>query len=134
MPYTAEQMFKLVNDIESYPSFLPWCRKSVVLKEEANLVTAQLVLAKGGLEKSFTTQNTLTPSSEMVMALVDGPFKHLKGDWRFTPMSEGSCQVSLDLEFAFSNKLIAMMFGPVFQQAANMLVDAFVKRAKEVYG
>lgn len=127
-------MFVLVNDVESYPSFLPWCRKAAILSSEGNQITAQLVLAKGALEKSFTTKNTLTPNSEMIMELVDGPFKHLKGDWRFQSMSDDSCQISLDLEFSFSSKLIAMMFGPVFQQAANMLVDAFVKRAAQIYG
>lgn len=133
MPYSIEQMFTLVNDIESYPLFLPWCDRAVVLEKSTNTITAQLTLGKGGFEKSFTTVNTLTPSTEMVMALVDGPFKHLRGHWLFQSVGDGHCQVSLDLTFQFSNRIMAAMFGPVFQQAANRLVDAFVKRADAVY-
>lgn len=134
MPHSVEQMFTLVNDIEAYPDFLPWCNDAAVLSEQGNEVKASLTLAKGKLERSFTTINTLTPHSRMVMELLDGPFKHLKGVWDFEPQAEGGCRVLLDLEFEFSNKIIAMMFGPFFQQAATMLVDAFVSRAKEVYG
>lgn len=133
LPYTAAQMFQLVNDVKSYPEFLPWCRQAIILKDLDNKVTAKLVLGKGALEQSFTTRNTLTPSSAMLMELVDGPFKHLKGDWQFRDLGNDACQVSLDLEFKFSNKIIEVMFGPVFQQAANKLVDAFIKRAEQVF-
>ncbi len=132
MPYSAEQMFTLVNDIEKYPEFLPWCARAQILERDSVQIKAQLVLAKGGLEKAFTTNNTLKPSVQMVMELVDGPFKHLKGTWDFHVLAEHECQVELDLEFQFSNKLIAMMFGPVFQQAAAKLVDAFVQRADDL--
>lgn len=134
MPYTAAQMFQLVNDIEAYPAFLPWCRAAEILSRSETEIQGRLVLAKGGLEKSFTTLNTLTPSTQMIMELVDGPFKHLKGVWTFYEIDNGECQVELDLQFEFSNKLIAVMFGPAFQQAASMLVEAFVERADEVYG
>ena len=134
MPYSAEQMFILVNDIEQYPEFLPWCHQATILSQDAEHIKAQLVLAKGGFEKSFTTINRLTPSTQMIMELVDGPFKHLKGIWDFKELSEHECQVELDLEFQFSSKMVAMMFGPVFAQVASKLVDAFVERAKEVYG
>lgn len=134
MPYTAAQMFQLVNDIEAYPAFLPWCRLAEVLDRSETMIQGRLVLAKGGLEKSFITCNTLTPSTQMVMELVDGPFKHLKGVWRFNDMVHAECQVALDLQFEFSNKLVAIMFGPAFQQAASTLVEAFVKRADEIYG
>ena len=133
MPYSAEQMFILVNDIESYPEFLPWCHQATILSQDEQSIKAQLVLAKGGFEKSFTTINRLTPSTQMVMELVDGPFKHLKGIWHFHALGEHECQVELDLEFQFSSKMIAMMFGPLFQQAASKLVDAFVERAKEIH-
>lgn len=134
MPYSAEQMFILVNDIEKYPDFLPWCRQATILSQDAGHIKAQLVLAKGNFEKSFTTINRLTPSSQMVMELVDGPFKHLKGIWDFHALGDSECQVELDLEFQFSSKMVAMLFGPVFQQVASKLVDAFVERAREVYG
>lgn len=134
MPHTVEQMFTLVNDIEAYPEFLPWCHSAAVLERTDNTIKAKLVLAKGGMEKSFTTINTLTPSSQMVMELVDGPFKHLKGIWDFESIGDQECQIKLDLQFQFSSKLIAMVFGPFFQQAANKLVDAFVERADDIYG
>lgn len=133
MPYSAEQMFNLVNDIEKYPEFLPWCSNARVLQRDAGQIKAELVLAKGGLEKSFTTVNTLKPSVQMVMELVDGPFKHLKGTWDFHVLGDRECQVELDLEFQFSSKMVALMFGPLFQQAASKLVDAFVARADEIY-
>lgn len=133
MPYSAEQMFNLVNDIEAYPDFLPWCSRARVLQRDAEQIKAELVLAKGGLEKAFTTVNTLKPSVQMVMELVDGPFKHLRGTWDFHALSDQECQVELDLQFQFSNKMIALMFGPLFQQAASKLVDAFVARADAIY-
>lgn len=134
MPYSAEQMFILVNDIEKYPEFLPWCRQATILSKDAQQIEAKLVLAKGHLEKSFTTVNKLSPPRQMIMELVDGPFKHLKGTWDFQVLGEHECQVELDLEFQFSSKVVALMFGPFFQQAASMLVDAFVTRADAVYG
>jgi ribosome-associated toxin RatA of RatAB toxin-antitoxin module len=134
MSYSAEQMFTLVNDIEKYPEFLPWCSKAAVLKRDETQIKAELVLSKGGLEKSFTTINILKPSVQMVMELVDGPFKHLKGTWDFHVLGDKECQVELDLEFQFSSKMIAMVFGPFFQQAASKLVEAFVTRADAVYG
>lgn len=132
LPYSQEQIFQLVNDIERYPEFLPWCRKATILSKNNHEIRAQLCLSKGGIEKSFSTVNTLTPSTRMVMELVDGPFKHLKGIWDFKAINNQECQVSLDLEFEFSSKLIAMLFGPVFQQAAHQLVDAFTSRAQEL--
>ena len=134
MPYSAEQMFQLVNDIDKYPEFLPWCHQAAVLSRDDKQIKATLVLAKGGLEKSFTTVNSLDAPKQMIMELVDGPFKHLKGIWDFHAIGENECQVELDLEFQFSSKMIALMFGPFFQQAASMLVESFVARADDVYG
>ncbi len=134
MPYSAQQLFELVNDVAKYPEFLPWCHKATILSQDAGHIKATLVLAKGGLEKSFTTINTLTRDVQMVMELVDGPFKHLKGTWNFHALGEQECQVELDLEFQFSTKMIALAFGPLFQQAASKLVESFVQRADAVYG
>lgn len=135
LPYTAEQMFQLVNDIETYPNFLPWCCQATILTQNSHEIRATLMLSSsGGVKQSFTTVNTLTPSTRMVMELVDGPFKHLKGVWDFQALDENECQVSLDLEFEFSSKLVAMLFGPVFQKIAHQLVDAFVERADKLYG
>ncbi|MCW8828909.1 MAG: type II toxin-antitoxin system RatA family toxin [Gammaproteobacteria bacterium] len=134
VPYSAREMFKLVNDIESYERFLPWCRSSEVLSQNEDEVRATIEIAHGSLHKSFTTCNRLQTNKMIEMRLEQGPFKHLEGFWRFDVLGERACKVSLDLDFEFSNKLIGMAMGPIFSQIANNLVDAFSKRAVEVYG
>lgn len=132
--YSSEQMYDLVNDIESYADFLPWCRSSRVLSEEDNVIEASLEIAHGALHKSFTTRNTLVPKQRIQMNLVEGPFKHLEGVWRFDPLGEQGCKVSLDLSFEFSSRLMGMTLGPVFSAIANSLVDAFTQQAVKKYG
>ncbi|RFA28317.1 ubiquinone-binding protein [Alkalilimnicola ehrlichii] len=132
--HSAEQMYNLVCDVDSYQSFLPWCRDSQVHSRDADEMKATIVIAKGGLERSFTTLNRLQRGKMMEMRLVEGPFRHLEGFWRFQALREDACKVSLDLDFEFSNRLMTMAFGKIFTQIANTLVDAFVKRANEVYG
>ena len=132
--YSAENMFDLVDDIDSYPAFLPWCSSAKVLSRDEDEVRAAIELSKGKLRKSFTTCNRLQKGKMIEMRLVEGPFKHLEGFWRFEALEGGASKVSLDLDFEFSNKLVAMAVGPVFNQIANTLVDAFVVRAKELYG
>jgi ribosome-associated toxin RatA of RatAB toxin-antitoxin module len=134
VPYSATEMFDLVNDIESYSHFLPWCRSSTVLSRDEDMVRATIEIAHGSLHKSFTTCNRLQTNKMIEMRLEQGPFKHLEGFWRFDLLGERACKVSLDLDFEFSNKLIGMAMGPIFSQIANSLVDAFSKRAVEVYG
>lgn len=134
VPYSATEMFDLVNDIESYERFLPWCRSSEVLSQSEDEVRATIEIAHGSLHKSFTTCNRLQTNKMIEMRLEQGPFKHLEGFWRFDVLGERACKVSLDLDFEFSNKLIGMAMGPIFSQIANNLVDAFSKRAVEVYG
>lgn len=134
VPYSAMMMYELVNDIESYSAFLPWCTKSEVLARNDDEIRASIDLAKGGVHKSFTTCNRLQAGKMIEMRLVEGPFKHLEGFWRFESLTEDACKVSLDLEFEFSGRLVSMAFGPIFQQIANTLVDAFCKRASELYG
>jgi ribosome-associated toxin RatA of RatAB toxin-antitoxin module len=126
-------MYRLVNDIEAYSQFLPWCKESRILQQNEDEIHAMLVLAGGGFQKSFTTCNRLQPNKMIEIRLVDGPFKNLEGFWRFEEVMETGCLVTLDLEFEFSNRLIGMAFGPVFNQVASTLVDAFCKRANEVY-
>lgn len=133
VPYSQEQMFNLVNDIESYSAFLPYCAQSNIDRATAEEIHATLTFAKGGLQKSFTTLNRLQPHKMIEMRLVDGPFKHLEGFWQFEATKTGCC-VSLDLEFEFASRLLGLMFGPLFNQVASMLVDAFSKRAEVVYG
>ena len=127
-------MFALVNDIESYPAFLPWCRSARVLSRNQDEVRATLEMVKGVVRKSFTTCNRLQPNKMVEIRLLDGPFRRLEGYWRFEPLREDACKVSLDLEFEFSNALLRATIGPVFNQIANSLVDAFCKRAEELYG
>lgn len=132
--YSAEAMFDLVDDVDSYDQFLPWCKESRVLERTDEQVKATIVFARGGFEKAFTTSNRRQRGKMIEIRLVEGPFRRLEGYWRFQALREDASKVSLDLEFEFSNRLIAMAFGKVFTQVANTLVDAFVARARQVYG
>lgn len=132
--YAAREMFALVDDIEAYPQFLPWCAASKVLSRTEDEVRAVLDLARSGVQKSFTTCNRMQKYKMIEIRLVEGPFRHLDGFWHFTPLGVDSCKVSLDMDFEFSSKLVSLVFGPVFNQITNALVDAFVKRAVVVYG
>lgn len=130
-------MFALVDDVEAYPQFLPWCKSATVWSRDGDEVRATVELAKGAIQKSFTTLNRLQRNKMIEMRLVEGPFHHLEGFWRFDSLGEGAtdaCKVTLDLEYEFSNALLAMTVGPVFNQVANKLVDAFCQRAEVVYG
>ncbi|MGM3172843.1 type II toxin-antitoxin system RatA family toxin [Dickeya lacustris] len=133
VPFSAEQMYKLVNDVSSYPAFLPGCTGSRVLSASENEMTAAVDVSKAGISKTFTTRNTLTSNQCIAMQLVDGPFRQLNGDWRFTSLSEAACKVELNLNFEFKNALIEMAFGKIFKELANNMVQAFTQRAKEVY-
>ena len=134
VPYQPAEMFSLVDDVEAYPQFLPWCKTARVLSRGDDEVRAQLELMRAGFEKSFTTRNRLQRNKMIEMRLVEGPFRHLDGFWRFEPIGAGACKVSLDLDFEFSNSLMGMALGPLFNQIANTLVDSFCKRAVDVYG
>lgn len=127
-------MFDLVDDVGSYQQFLPWVKASREIYRDAEVVKATLVFAKGGFEKSFTTQNRIQMGKMIELRLVEGPFRHLHGYWRFEQLREDACKVSLDLEFEFSSRLLGMAFGRVFTQMANTMVDSFVQRAGVVYG
>jgi ribosome-associated toxin RatA of RatAB toxin-antitoxin module len=134
VPYSPREMFRLVRDVEAYPQFLPWCRQAKILSADHDVVRATLWLSKGGVEKAFTTSNRHQPNKMIEIRLVEGPFKHLQGFWRFDPLGEAGCKVSLDIEFEFASRMLGMVVGPVFNQIANSLVDSFQKRALEVYG
>jgi len=134
VPFSAEKMFKLVDDIASYPSFLPWCKSTKVYSRDENEVKASIEMSKAGIHKSFTTCNQNHSYSSIELNLVEGPFKRLKGRWSFEELQEHACKVSLEIEFEFSNKILSMTIGPVFSQICNTLVNSFVSRAQEVYG
>jgi ribosome-associated toxin RatA of RatAB toxin-antitoxin module len=134
VPYQASEMYQLVDRVEDYAQFLPWCKESHVISRDEDEVRATLTLAAGAFQKSFTTCNRLQKDKMIEIRLIDGPFDTLEGFWRFDPLESKGCSISLDLEFEFSSKLIALAFGPVFHQVASSLVDAFRKRADQVYG
>ena len=128
------QMYELVSDIEAYPGFLPWCCGARVLSRENDTVHARLDFSVGSVARSFTTRNHLREGESISMQLEEGPFSELEGYWLFERLGDEGCKVSLDMEFEFSNKLLSMTVGPVFNQVANTLVDAFCKRANDLYG
>lgn len=134
VPYRAEQMYDLVNDIAAYPQFVPGCRGARILSRESDRLRASIDLAKGRIHQSFTTENTLYPARRIEMRLVQGPFKSLQGTWIFSPLGAEGCEVTLDMRFEFSSRLIALAFGRFFQELSNSLVDAFCRRAAEIYG
>lgn len=127
-------MFALVNDIESYPVFLPWCGAAAVHERDEDVVEATLTLERGGISKSFTTLNTLRQNEAIDLALLGGPFRHLNGGWRFQQLGDDGCKVTLDLEFEFENLVTDLTFGHFFEVICNSLVDAFTQRAKTIYG
>lgn len=133
--FTPDQMFDLVNDVEAYPSFLPWCRGSQILTKSDTVITASLDLAKGGIHHVFSTKNTLVSGESIDIALIDGPFQHLEGHWQFAMIGDNQgCRIQLDMDFEFSNRIISMALGPIFTQISGSLVDAFCKRAQDIYG
>ncbi len=134
MPYTAEAMYQLVADVETYPEFLPWCRSASVQSGNGDEVEASLEIARGPVRKTFTTRNRLEPGEAIRMSLVDGPFKHLQGEWRFTPLGNDGSKIELHLEFDFDSRILRATVGPVFNHIAETMVDAFCKRAHALYG
>ena len=131
--FSAEQMYNLVNDVASYPDFLPGCSGSRILESSTGAMVASVDVSKAGISKTFTTSNELSPGESIVMSLVDGPFKMLKGGWFFTALDDQACKVELKLEFEFSSKMIEMAFGKVFNELTSNMVNAFTQRAKQVY-
>ena len=135
--HSAHEMFALVTDIARYPQFLPWCDQGEVLEQDDRGMVARVGMAISGLQQSFTTRNTHVEDREVHMELVDGPFSLLDGQWRFTPLGDGSqraCKVEFTLRYGFASAALAAIVGPVFDRIAGSLVDAFVKRADQVYG
>ena len=132
--YSPQQMFELVNAIEDYPRFLPWCHTSEIISRSEEMVEASIDIAWSGMHKSFTTRNHLHPYHAMEITLVKGPFRHLEGKWHFIAMGEHGCKVNLELDFELAGHVLDVVFEPIFNHIANSLVDAFCKRAVEVYG
>lgn len=148
--YSPREMYALVTAVEDYPKFLPWCSQAEVLTRHDDGVTARLHISFAGVRQAFTTRNVHDDGRCLTMKLVDGPFSSLEGTWRFTPLQtpaqapagEGAaapseptaCKVEFSLDYAFSSRPLELVVSPVFDRIANTFVDAFVKRAEQVYG
>lgn len=134
--FSPEEMFRLVTDVDAYPQFLPWCDHARVLETTDQGMTAEVGIKMAGLKQSFTTRNTHVPGREVQMELIDGPFSNLSGGWSFSPVGDGTqraCKVELNLHYGFSSAALSAVVGPVFDKIASSLVDAFIKRAEQVY-
>jgi len=131
--FSAQQMFDLVNDIEAYPHFMVGCLAAEVLERADDFVEASLTLGKSGFQQRFVTRNELYPPELMVMNFVNGPFKTFNGRWSFQALSDTACKVCLNLEFEFSNQLLAIMAGPWFEEVSGRQVESLCQRAREVY-
>ena len=135
--YSPQEMFALVTDVPRYPEFLPWCDRSAVLAEDSDGMTAEVGIAFGGIHQSFTTRNSHHAPDSVDVKLIKGPFSQLDGQWRFSPVGDGTqraCKIDLTLNYGFSSATLSALVGPVFDKIAATLVDAFVKRAEQVYG
>ncbi len=132
--YSCEQMYQLVNQVNQYSQFLNWCSDASILKQSNNQIIASVKINKGVFNQTFTTINTLTPYQRIDMQLKEGLFKHLSGAWVFTKLSSNACKIELNLEFSFSSKLVDIAISPIFTSITNSQLDAFIARAKQVYG
>ena len=132
--YSAEQMFGLVDAVETYPQFLPWCSRTDVAYRDETKMRATIHVNYHGAKQSFTTENTKEPPRLLTVKLVQGPFRILDGEWRFFALNEQACKIDFRLHYEFASKLLERLVGPVFGYIANTMVDAFVKRADKLYG
>ncbi len=135
--YSPQEMYGLVTDVNQYPQFLPWCDNAKVLEQDAQGMLAEISISFSGVRQSFVTRNTHTENSRVELKLVKGPFSNLDGEWNFVPLGDGSqraCRVELTLNYSFENATLGKLVGPVFDKIASSLVEAFVKRAQQVFG
>jgi len=134
VPYSAEQMFRLVDDIEQYPAFMQGCLDARVIERSDREVVGELTLGKAGIRQSFSTRNRLEPPHRMEMSLVEGPFSDFNAVWAFDPLADQACKVTLRMEFRFSGGLVGMALSRLFNHSANALVDDIVAQAGRLYG
>ncbi|HQR51519.1 MAG TPA: type II toxin-antitoxin system RatA family toxin [Methylophilaceae bacterium] len=133
VPHSAERMFRLVDEAERYPEFLPWCGGTDLKWRDKATTVATLHINYHGVRQHFTTENSKSFPTLMDIRLVDGPFRHLEGVWRFTPLAEDACKIEFKLHYEFSSHLLEKIIAPVFSHIANTFVDAFVERAEKIY-
>jgi len=134
LPYRDDQLFGLINDIESYPSFLDGCENAELISRADDIVDARLYLNKGGFRQQFTTRNQLVPNSKVIMSLLEGPFESLEGEWCIQPLGDEGCKLSLNMAFVLEDSFIMRMAAPFFGQLSDRLVDAVVGEAARRYG
>tara|TARA_R110001592_G_scaffold61158_12_gene186218 strand:+ start:7039 stop:7473 length:435 start_codon:yes stop_codon:yes gene_type:complete len=134
LPYSADVIYLLINDVEAYPKYMDGCVGAEILAQTDETMDARLDLSRAGIRLSFVTRNTLTPGRSVKLSLIDGPFENLTGEWVLLPLGPGACKLSLHLEFALTNNVVGVATRQLFNSVANNLVDALVKRANEQYG
>ena len=132
--YSATQMYALVENVAAYPEFLPWCGGTEIMKKDGDIARAAIIIDYRGIKQRFTTENRANPPQIIEMSLVDGPFRQLDGSWRFKALGDDACKVEFRLHYEFSSRLLEKIVGPVFHFIASTFVDAFVKRARQLYG
>ena len=127
--HPAQKMFQLVDSVENYPQFLPWCGSTQIIERDNDITIASIEINYKGLRQTFTTENTKKQNQEMIIKLIDGPFKSLSGEWMFKNLDKDSCQIELKLEYEFSNVILEKLISPVFNMIANTFIDEFIKEA-----
>ncbi len=132
--YSADDMFHIVDDIAAYPEYLPWCGSTEVISRTGDTVEASIEIAHSGINKTFTTCNRIQKGKMIEIELINGPFRHLHGFWRFDALGDNACKISVDMEYEFSNKMLSLVVGPIFNKITNTLLDAFCARADKIYG
>lgn len=132
--YPAERMYGLVEDVESYPEFLPWCGGTRIISRDGDTLRAEVQIDFRGIRQRFSTENRAQPPQLIEMKLVEGPFRHLDGRWHFKALGDEACKIEFQLHYEFSSRLLGKLVGPVFNYIANTFVDAFVHRAEILYG
>lgn len=135
--YSPSEMYRLVTDVDQYPKFLPWCDRARVLSSDATGMLAEISISLAGIRQTFTTRNQHIPDRQVTIKLVNGPFSRLDGQWNFVPVGGGTeraCRVELTLHYGFNSVTLGKLVGPVFDKIADSMVEAFVRRAKQVYG
>ena len=129
--HSKEHMFDLVDQVEDYPTFLPWCGETKVLARDKDITRARIDIRFKGIKQSFTTENHKTYPDKMVINLIDGPFKKLEGEWRFIEIEEGSSRIELELNYEFKNFILEKLISPAFSVIANTFIDSFVTKANK---
>ncbi len=134
LPYSAAEIFALVNDVARYREFLPFCIASEVLAQSGEQVEARMAFSRLGMSQALTTRNRLTPHSRIDIEFLSGPFEYLRGCWEFHVLQEAACKVHFSVDFRVQAKFLQFAAGTAINQAATQTVDAFQRRAVQVYG